>query len=257
MIMRKLLLSSSLAVATALIVFSCDRPGPEQEPVLPPAAPVITNLSGTLDDQLRSTAIRFEVEIAEADSAYVTVTAPDGSGIYRNSVTVESTSVIDLDGLVPETTYRIDAVAVNMSENDGPQSSSASLEITTAAGSAPDPGTEYLTLVEATENSYTFRVSSTSETGFWFSSGEYAALDYLVPGWSEDEQESLQRLLMYLYPFEGMGDMTIECVDGEQPEWAEIPIDVFPDTHYFIMAADKDADGNIIGEVAFLDFNTL
>ena len=162
MIMRKLLLSSSLAVATALIVFSCDRPGPEQEPVLPPAAPVITNLSGTLDDQLRSTAIRFEVEIAEADSAYVTVTAPDGSGIYRNSVTVESTSVIDLDGLVPETTYRIDAVAVNMSENDGPQSSSASLEITTAAGSAPDPGTEYLTLVEATENSYTFRVSDYS-----------------------------------------------------------------------------------------------
>ena len=164
--------------------------------------------------------------------------------------------MIDLDGLIPETTYRIDATAVNMSENDGPQSSSASLKITTA-GSAPDPGTEYLTLVEATENSYTFRVSSTSETGFWFSSGEYAALDYLVPGWSEDDQESLQRLLMYLYPFEGMGDMTIECVDGEQPEWAEIPIDVFPDTHYFILAADKDADGNIIGEVAFLDFNTL
>ena len=108
-----------------------------------------------------------------------------------------------------------------------------------------------------TDHSYSFRVYSQAENGFWFSSGEYDALEYLVPGWNTDDRDSMVELLEYLWPFEGHGDMTIECVNGEQPEWAEIPIDVLPQTHYFIIAADKDADGNVIGEVYFLDFYTL
>ena len=233
--MRKLVFSYLIPAMTAVMIISCDRTNePEPEPILPPEAPVITDLSETLDDEQLSSTIRFEVKIGVADSAFTFVTAPDGEEIYRNSVTIGSTTIIDLKDLDPGTVYTVNASAVN---------------------TEPEP--EYLTLIDATENSYAFRVYSKSETGFWFTSGEYAALDYIVPGWSTDNQESLEQILMYLYPFEGMGDMTIECVDGEQPEWAEIPIEVFPDTHYFILAADKDAEGNIIGDVAFLDFNTL
>lgn len=254
--MRKLVFSYLIPAMTAVMIISCDRTNePEPEPILPPEAPVITDLSETLDDEQRSSTIRFEVKIGVADSAFTFVTAPDGEEIYRNSVTIGSTTIIDLKDLDPGTVYTVSASAVNMSVEDGLLTSSATLEISTAAEPEPEP--EYLTLIDATENSYAFRVYSKSETGFWFTSGEYAALDYIVPGWSTDNQESLEQILMYLYPFEGMGDMTIECVDGEQPEWAEIPIEVFPDTHYFILAADKDAEGNIIGDVAFLDFNTL
>ena len=59
-------------------------------------------------------------------------------------------------------------------------------------------------------------------------------------------------MLYYLYPFEGQGVMVIDCVDGEQPSWAEIPIDVMPGTKYFAIAADKDANGDIQGEVRFI-----
>ena len=50
--------------------------------------------------------------------------------------------------------------------------------------------------------------------------------------------------------------MDIDCVDGEQPSWAEIPIDVMPGTKYFAIAADKDAKGDIHGEVRFITFST-
>lgn len=110
--------------------------------------------------------------------------------------------------------------------------------------------------MEVTSSSYSFRVRSDSPDGFYFSSGEYAALDYLLPGWSTSDQESLAELLIMLYPFEGSGDTVIECVDGETPEWAEIPVEVWSGTKYFVMAADKDASGNLTGDVAFLEFTT-
>lgn len=256
--MRKYVFISFITFVAASLTVSCDKNNntetlPEQkpDPVLTPTAPVITDLSETLENELMHSSIRFEVEVGTADSAYVHVTTPDGEEVFNKDIVTGSANIIDVDDLEPETVYTINATAVNIAEDGSQLSASASLEISTAA----EP--KYLTLIDATENSYAFRVYSKSETGFWFTSGEYAALDYIVPGWSTDNQESLEQILMYLYPFEGMGDMTIECVDGEQPEWAEIPIEVFPDTHYFILAADKDAEGNIIGDVAFLDFNTL
>lgn len=240
----------------ATMLLSCNKDNgtvPEPDPVLPPEAPVISDLSGTLDEEIRSTAIRFEVTTGPADSAFVSVMAPDGDEVYSASLRTGSSESIDVEGLEPETTYIVTATAVNAPGSDAPQSASSSAEITTAAPTVQ----EYLTLLDVTSDSYSFRVCSSSEDGFWFTSGEYDALDWIVPGWSPDDQESLGQLLMYLYPFEGYGDMTIECVNGEQPDWAEIPIDVMPDTHYFILVADKDADGNIVGDVAFLEFNTL
>ena len=123
-------------------------------------------------------------------------------------------------------------------------------------GNEPEPEKEYLVFNSATSNSYSFTVNSTSETGFYFSSGEYAALSYILPGFDETDQESLSTMLYYLYPFEGQGVMVIDCVDGEQPSWAEIPIDVMPGTKYFAIAADKDANGDIQGEVRFITFST-
>ncbi|HHW80452.1 MAG TPA: hypothetical protein GX746_01965 [Bacteroidales bacterium] len=123
-------------------------------------------------------------------------------------------------------------------------------------GNEPEPEKEYLVFNFATSNSYSFTVNSTCATGFYFSSGEYAALSYILPGFDETNQESLTDMLYYLYPFEGEGIMTIDCVDGEQPSWAEIPIDVMSGTKYFAIAADKDANGDIQGEVSFITFRT-
>ena len=102
--MRKLVFSYLIPAMTAVMIISCDRTNePEPEPILPPEAPVITDLSETLDDEQLSSTIRFEVKIGVADSAFTFVTAPDGEEIYRNSVTIGSTTIIDLKDLDPGT----------------------------------------------------------------------------------------------------------------------------------------------------------
>ena len=242
-----LIFHMAMALSAAMLVFSCKR---APSPVYPPQIPVITDLSGELGESERCFAIRFSVKVGIAEHASVEVFSPDGGTVYSSDLT-DTLTVITVDGLEQHTVYTVNATAVNGTDRDTPAVSSASENIQTA--SVP----EYLTLLSATENSYSFRVFSLSETGFLFTSGEYDALEWLVPGWNPDDQESLKELMAALYPFEGHGDMTIECVDGEQPEWAQIPVEVWPDKHYFIMAADKDADGNIVGDVAFIDFNTL
>ena len=118
------------------------------------------------------------------------------------------------------------------------------------------PEAEYLKFNFSTSDSYSFTVNSTSETGFYFSSGEYGALKYLVSGFDENNQDHLAELLFILYPFEGEGTMIIDCVHGEQPSWAAIPIDVVSATKYFAIVADKDANGDIQGDVHFITFNT-
>ena len=138
--MRKLVFSYLIPAMTAVMIISCDRTNePEPEPVLPPEAPVITDLSETLDDEQLSSTIRFEVKIGVADSAFTFVTAPDGEEIYRNSVTIGSTTIIDLKDLDPGTVYTVNASAVNMSVEDGLLTSSATLEISTAAEPEPEP----------------------------------------------------------------------------------------------------------------------
>lgn len=118
--MRKLVFSYLIPAMTAVMIISCDRTNePEPEPILPPEAPVITDLSETLDDEQLSSTIRFEVKIGVADSAFTFVTAPDGEEIYRNSVTIGSTTIIDLKDLDPGTVYTVNASAVNMSVEDG------------------------------------------------------------------------------------------------------------------------------------------
>ena len=233
-------LSLLAAIIISLSMFSCK---PAEEPAVVPGKPSLTDLSGELSEEERCGAIRFKVSVPEADAAWIKVSRP----------------TIDVSGLSPETVYSVTATAANRPSSDAAEllTSSATIEIKTEPEIVEVPDPEYLTLGEVTDHSYSFRVYSQAENGFWFSSGEYDALEYLVPGWNTDDRDSMVELLEYLWPFEGHGDMTIECVNGEQPEWAEIPIDVLPQTHYFIIAADKDADGNVIGEVHFLDFYTL
>lgn len=125
-----------------------------------------------------------------------------------------------------------------------------------SGGNEPEPTPEYLVFNYSTSNSYSFTVNSTCETGFYFSSGEYAALKYLLPGFDETNQENLTDMLYYLYPFEGQGTMIIDCVDGEQPSWAAIPIDVMSGIKYFAIVADKDSNGDIQGDVHFITFST-
>lgn len=209
----------------------------------PAPPPVITDLSHELEESLRSEVIRFKVDVPDCDRAGLYVSGP--SCIYEGKLVPGKENVVEVDELLPSSEYLVRAYA-----NRSNISSSYEIMISTAAA-------KYLTLTGVTADSYSFRVRSSSEGGFWFSSGEYAALDYLLPGWDVSDQASLKELLMMLYPFEGSGDMTVKCIDGETPEWAEIPVEVLPDTRYFIMAADKDASGNIVGDVHFLDFNTL
>lgn len=250
-------LSLLAAIIISLSIFSCK---PAEEPAVVPGKPSLTDLSGELSEEERCGAIRFKVSVSEADAAWVEVFSPDGVSVYENVLRTSASETIDVEGLLPETVYKVTATAANentSSDTAEQLTASATIEIKTEPEIIVVPDPDYLTLGEVTDHSYSFRVYSQSENGFWFSSGEYDALDYLVPGWSTDDRDSMIELLEYLWPFEGQGDMTIECVNGEQPEWAEIPIDVLPQTHYFIIAADKDADGNVIGEVHFLDFYTL
>lgn len=121
---------------------------------------------------------------------------------------------------------------------------------------APLPSAEYLEFNSSTANSYSFTVNSTSETGFYFSSGQYAALKYLLYGFDETNQEDLAEMLYILYPSERQGAMNVDCVDGEQPSWGAIPIEVMSGTKYFAIVANKDANGNIEGDVHFITFNT-
>lgn len=243
-------------ISIAILLLSILSCQPEHDGTEMPAMPVIEDLSYELDETARASAIRFEVSVPEAETAWVEVTDPAKATVFEKRLKTASDETIDLDGLEPETLYEVTATAANgdvPEEAEPAYSASMTIEIMTF----PVPEPEYLTLGEVTSSSYSFRVFSKSETGFWFTSGEYDALEYLVPGWSTDDKESMIELLEYLWPFEGFGDMTIECVDGEQPEWAEMPIEVIPDSHYFIMAADKDSDGNVVGKVHFLDFNTI
>lgn len=239
-----------IAIIISLSMFSCK---PAEEPAVVPGKPSLTDLSGELSEEERCGAIRFKVSVPEADAAWIKVSRPDGRFVYENDLQPSASETIDVPGLSSETVYSVTATAANRNpSSDAAEllTASATIEIRTVAP-------EYLTLGEVTDRSYSFRIYSQAENGFWFSSGEYDALEYLVPGWSTDDRDSMLELLEYLWPFEGYGDMTIECVNGEQPEWAEIPIDVLPQTRYFIIAADKDADGNVIDEVHFLDFYTL
>lgn len=249
-------LSLLAAIIISLSMFSCK---PAEEPAVIPGKPSLTDLSGELSEEERCGAIRFKVSVPEADAAWIKVSRPDGRFVYENDLQPSASETIDVSGLSPETVYSVTATAANRPSSDAAEllTSSATIEIKTGSEIVEVPDPEYLTLGEVTDHSYSFRVYSQAENGFWFSSGEYDALEYLVPGWNTDDRDSMVELLEYLWPFEGHGDMTIECVNGEQPEWAEIPIDVLPQTHYFIIAADKDADGNVIGEVHFLDFYTL
>lgn len=233
-------------MACAFVALSCTPS--EKEPSQPhkPSAPIIEDLCGDLSGDTASGAVRFSVSVDKAETAICKVTSPQGQVLLERQLPAEQTTTIDLDGLQPQTTYTVYAAA-----SIAQQSADTSVEITTA------PAPEYLSMVDVAAKSYSFRVRSKSEHGFFFSSGEYAALDYLHPGWSVDDQQSMKELLMELYPFEGKGDTVIECIDGEQPSWAQIPVEVLADTDYFVMAAEIGADGKIASDVAFVRFRTL
>lgn len=232
-----------------LSAVSCNRNNSGEPDPAAPAAPVITDLSDLLGEEERSTALRINVLASEGESAKVALRGVDDNFGNTLDIPVGKDTVLEWTSLQPASSYVITATAYS-----GGLSSESSLVLTTAEAEEDDG--EYLSIVEVTSSSYSFRVRSDSPDGFYFSSGEYAALDYLVPGWDPSDQSSLKKLLFELYPFEGSGDTVIECVDGETPDWAEIPVEVWSGTRYFVMAADKDAEGNLTGEVAFLEFTT-
>lgn len=245
------LLLMSAAVSAMILAASCNKNnggGPEPEPVAP-AAPVITDLSDQLTEEERPVTLKVSILASEGEKAEVTIRGIDDNFSENAEIPVGKDTPLQWTSLQPACSYEITATAFR-----GDMSAESSLILTTAEP-AEDEG-EYLSIVEVTSSSYSFRVRSDSPDGFYFSSGEYAALDYLLPGWSTSDQESLAELLIMLYPFEGSGDTVIECVDGETPEWAEIPVEVWSGTKYFVMAADKDASGNLTGDVAFLEFTT-
>lgn len=238
------------AVLSAMILaVSCEKNNGGKDGPAVPAAPVITDLSGQLGTEERPTTLKVSILASEGEKAEVTIKGIDDNFSGNTEIPVGKDTVLQWASLRPACSYEITATA-----STGGLSAESSMVLTTAEPVEDD--VEYLSMVEVTSTSYSFRVKSDSPGGFYFSSGEYAALDYLLPGWSISDQESLAELLMMLYPFEGSGDMVIECVDGETPDWAEIPVEVWSGTKYFVMAADKDQEGNLTGEVAFLEFTT-
>ncbi len=112
----------------------------------------------------------------------------------------------------------------------------------------------YLSLVSVGDDFYSFRVRSTSEHGFYFSSGEYGALDWIYPDWDPEDPASMITLLEYLYPFVGHGDTVIECIHGQTPDWAEMEIEITTGARYFVLAAERGPEGEIIGDVAMIEF---
>lgn len=228
-----------LALLALLLTAACsDR----EETARPPR---LTDLTGELEEDLRATAVRFSLELPAGHTGQICLYRSGSPDILREEIPEEELTVHTWDGLDPETAYRLVARA-----STGTSTAADTLDFTTTA--APP----YLELLYTSPSAYAFRVRSASEHGFYFSSGEYGALDYLVPGWSPDDQKSLNALLDELYPFTGHGDTTIECIDGEQPDWAEMPIEVKPRARYFILAAERAADGSVDGNIAFLEFYT-
>ncbi|MEG2065102.1 MAG: hypothetical protein RRY23_08195 [Alistipes sp.] len=237
--MKKLLHVSLMTLTVSLLLgaYSCTKENNEE------VLPKINLEIGAVT----SNSITFTATPTQATKcAYVCVPAGESTptteeiiGGVGISIPADKASTKTLSELIDGTKYTIIAVV----QNERGQNASISKEVTTEALVFD----RFLTFIRATKNSFSFHIKPQGTSGY----------SYLIIQSSELEgkPESLFPTLLSFYGTTATEEQTVTVTDMDTDADDNL-IEVIPGMEYTVLAAELDANGEIVGELSKEAFST-